>query len=210
MLAIQTNYVENMHNETTFNYTCAQKASILYSYYLENDYYYTASDNGLPNMKDVYNKRQFIKAHKEMRKRAKNNKNKNVEPENTCPVCYEYIDDGKVILGCKHSFCLDCYNNFHIRNNQCPMCREEFTEKKYHEMPEDYLESLSSTLRDVKFRFGQSEEKITFEDKLNTLLRNMNYSNMKDTKNIIMNMFDHYVLFYGDYVSQFYGKQLFP
>lgn len=195
-----------MHPEAT-NLTTAEKAANLYSYYMENNINrFVSCANGLPNMKDYSNKIGFMKAYKNLRKQRNNRK-----VNEACPICYEHIDDGKVILGCNHSFCLEFYNNFHIRNNQCPMCREQFTEKKYTEMPENFLESMYSTLHEVQLYPSSfdCQRPITFQDNLNQLLRNMNYSNMKDTKKRIMTMIDDFLLIYGESVANFYGKQFF-
>lgn len=193
-------------------FSCSEKAAILYNYYLENGFkMYSSCANGLPNMKDAYNNGNFLKAHKKLKKTINTYKTKNNNEENTCPVCYDKIDDGKVILGCNHTFCLECYNKFHIRNNQCPMCREVFTEKKYQEMPEEYLNSLSNSLNQIKIYKGlhNKKDKYTIEESINELLRNMNYSNMKQTKTNLIEIINHHMFIYGSNVSDFYGKQLY-
>lgn len=197
--------------------TPAEKAAILYSYYVEkNIYRFVCCANGLPNMKEYSNKIAFDKAYENLRKHRNNiikqrNNRKVNQDEHTCPICYEHIDDGKVILGCNHSFCLECYNNFHIRNNQCPMCRQQFTEKKYTEMPENFLTSMYGNIHEGQLfpSLFDGRRSVTFQDNLNHLLRNMNYSNMKDTKKKIMNMVGDFVFIYGQSVANFYGKQFF-
>ena len=55
------------------------------------------------------------------------------DPDNSCLVCGDTLDDGKVSLKCKHNFCYDCllnsfqgkncqYNNSKV-SRQCPYCR---------------------------------------------------------------------------------------
>lgn len=184
-----------------------QKAAILYCYYAErSDTDFEATMNGLPNMKDVQNKNAYIKAEKDIIRKRRNYKQK---PQITCPVCYEDMDDGKVILGCNHSFCLQCYNKFHIRNNTCPLCRDTFTDKKYQEMPQDFLQSLEQSIHQQKLYETHNNERVTLKESIHLLLKNMNYSNMKITRNQIIEMFHHYTSIYGSQVANFYGSQLF-
>ena len=43
--------------------------------------------------------------------------------QDECPICYEKIENGKVILKCKHIFCNDCFIKSIHQKNTCPMCR---------------------------------------------------------------------------------------
>ena len=35
----------------------------------------------------------------------------------TCPICYDPIQNGKVELGCNHTFCVDCFTKFYLKDN---------------------------------------------------------------------------------------------
>ena len=191
----------------TINMLTQQKAAILYCYYVErSDTDFEETMNGLPNMKDVQNKNTYIKAEKDIIQKRGSFKQK---PHVTCPVCYEEMNEGKVILGCNHSFCLHCYNKFHIRNNTCPLCRIPFTDKKYQEMPDDFLQSLADSIHQQKLYKTHNKELVTLKESIHLLLRNMNYTNMKITRNEILEMFHHYTSVYGSHVANFYGSQLF-
>ena len=52
-------------------------------------------------------------------------------------------------------------------------------------------------------------ERVTLQESIHLLLKNMNYSNMKITRNQIIEMFHHYTSIYGSQVANFYGSQLF-
>lgn len=201
-----------------------EKSAILYTHYLEHGIIdFKKKKNGLPSMHDFANKVNYDrmmdyiteKNEKNIKKRERQDQAKcykQDENDNTCPICYDEINDGKAILGCNHTFCLECYSRFHLKNNECPMCRTEFTEKKFQLMPEDYLDSTRSLVQEMKI-FNDSAEPLKetqdFKELLNDTLRNMNYNNSFQTKKRIMKMTNHIMKIYGSCIRDFYEKQLF-
>ena len=95
-----------------------------------------------------------------------------------------------------------------------PLLREgeEFTEKKFQLMPEEYLDSTRSLVQEMKI-FNDSAEPLKetqdFKELLNDTLRNMNYNNSFQTKKRIMKMTNHIMKIYGSCIRDFYEKQLF-
>lgn len=54
---------------------------------------------------------------------------------NDCPICYEKIGDTNfTITSCGHKFCNPCLFKHMDNNNECPMCRTEFTTKPRKEI----------------------------------------------------------------------------
>jgi hypothetical protein len=40
-----------------------------------------------------------------------------------CPICYENISDNNYKTICNHNFHKDCFNNWLVYNQSCPLCR---------------------------------------------------------------------------------------
>jgi hypothetical protein len=50
--------------------------------------------------------------------------NREGEPENPCPICYDYIDSPVVTQCCRKVFCYKCIRQTAVTHkDQCPMCR---------------------------------------------------------------------------------------
>lgn len=85
---------------------------------------YKSKKNGFPDLRykniiNLYNKFKITDNH-------------NYDDTNDtidCPICYENINNNKVILSCNHTFCVKCFS-YHIRLvNNCPLCREIICDK---------------------------------------------------------------------------------
>ena len=61
------------------------------------------------------------------KKLIKYNDNKVVK--GACPICYDELEESRVILNCEHQYCVECFTNHSRLNNKCPMCRYEFGKK---------------------------------------------------------------------------------
>lgn len=52
----------------------------------------------------------------------------------SCAICFEDIKRKGMINSCKHTFCLECINEWGKKNNKCPLCKKEFTKIIYNEI----------------------------------------------------------------------------
>ena len=80
---------------------------------------YPKNKSGMPDMRASFNQK-ILETLTESKKEKE-------EEVNTCPICFESMTvKGYAVLGCSHSFCLDCLiKQAHIKQN-CPMCRGDF------------------------------------------------------------------------------------
>eukprot|EP00127_Corallochytrium_limacisporum_P003418 Clim_evm46s149 gene=Clim_evmTU46s149 len=54
-----------------------------------------------------------------------------------CAICYEQIEVRGWIPNCKHEFCYACILEWSKLSNNCPMCKQEFTELIEHKVGEE-------------------------------------------------------------------------
>ena len=75
-----------------------------------------------------------------------NVKNTNIQPPETCPICYENIENKNfAITSCDHKFCIPCFIKASRAKDSCPLCRSIFT----GENPQDqqrHLEAIKNML----------------------------------------------------------------
>ena len=42
-----------------------------------------------------------------------------------CPICFEpFYHQPTVVTTCRHTFCVECLDNWHTQNESCPVCRD--------------------------------------------------------------------------------------
>ena len=57
-----------------------------------------------------------------------NNELLNIENENKiCPICWDKITDDYIILKCSHIYHSDCINQWLIKKDTCPYCRNQIS-----------------------------------------------------------------------------------
>jgi hypothetical protein len=53
------------------------------------------------------------------------------DEDNKCHICWENLNNGKVIpVCCKSKYCIQCYVKWTREKNTCPTCREEISDEK--------------------------------------------------------------------------------
>jgi hypothetical protein len=62
---------------------------------------------------------------------------------NECPVCFQIESLISNKYECIHSFCQECYDNWHLKSNKCPMCRSEEV-NNHEEQTQDENETSDS------------------------------------------------------------------
>lgn len=67
----------------------------------------------------------------------------------SCSICYEAFKN-KTNIGCGHSFCKECIDQWAQRNNTCPLCREVFCDAPEDDI-EDTLDNFLQVLRNYIF-----------------------------------------------------------
>jgi hypothetical protein len=82
----------------------------------------TDSDNLIENKNNI--ETEYIKIINEYKKKQINN-NIDTDTDKQCKICFEL--DTNVLLNCNHKFCGVCL--IQNKNNKCPLCRTEITNK---------------------------------------------------------------------------------
>ena len=79
-----------------------------------------------------------IKIIRDIIKKRREKKNKNLEMErkllpikvfdsgDECSICLELIDDNCCTLKCSHNFHKECIEGWFMKEESCPLCRDEF------------------------------------------------------------------------------------
>ena len=99
---------------------------------------YKSKKNGFPDLRY----KNIINLYNEFNNNLNDTNNTNDTID--CPICYENINNNKVILSCNHTFCVKCFS-YHIRLvNNCPLCREIICDK-----PNNNKKKLSNSEIDI-------------------------------------------------------------
>lgn len=138
--------------------------------------------NGSPDMRNIDNKIHYKNMIKE-NSNFTNENNNIIHSDNVCPICYDEINNGKVELKCEHTFCLDCFTKFYLKNNTCPMCRNIFIDKKIELMSDSYADSISS--QSINWGIFISPDNSGFTSYSQFLKNNLEHMNSKNIKNTI-------------------------
>lgn len=135
-------------------------------------------------IKNNFIKINFITSFVKIKKQIENNKLDDVkllEEKTQCPICYDY-NKYVIALGCKHYYCLECY--------------EKVVENKSQELTDKCgLCTLTFNKKDIKLCINKElteEEKQTEKDKvLNVLTNILDIKLDKDNKEDEKNTFPH-------------------
>ena len=140
--------------------------------------------NGTPDMRKAFNKRM----HKSLLflNPPAPTEVQQSKSQMECPICYEKIEKGRVILDCNHTFCIECFTKFMHQNNTCPMCRNTFTDRSFKPMDEDYIKDLvnamlSMKIWDIEYRTLNETNQVNATQMVWHNLTHMSAFTMKDT-----------------------------
>ena len=169
--------------------------------------------NGLPDMRDAMNRYYYIKMI-EQEKRTKmlhetsDSSFHHEESCKACPICYDPIQNGKVELGCHHTFCVDCFTKFYLKDNKCPMCRYEFIDKKFNLIDDEHISSLIGSAINMRI-WSQEEQTFNYTEIVDRGLNYMNFMNQAETKQKLTNATERLLSMMATHIRDFYEKQMF-
>ena len=52
------------------------------------------------------------------------------QTDQTCQLCYKNLNSGYTYTNCKHSFCMNCFVNYILKENKCKVCDSVITFNK--------------------------------------------------------------------------------
>lgn len=97
-------------------------SNLLLDYYKRHNITnYPKTKTGIPDMRSFINKKTF--------QQIISDETNSTTSVNECPICFEPITNGRAVLSCNHTFCLDCIIQHGRLTNTCPLCRCEFSTK---------------------------------------------------------------------------------
>ena len=193
------------------------RAADLYAYYKKLGItLFIKRTNGMPDMRDQMNHYYYTKMiGKE--KQTKNSRllyesshgsSRREEKCGTCPICYDPIQNGKVELGCNHTFCVDCFTKFYLKDNKCPMCRYEFIDKKFSLMDDEHVSSLVGSALTMRI-WSHGDQSINYSEIMNHSLNHMNFMNQTETKNALTDATERLLGMVSTHIRDFYENQMF-
>ena len=187
----------------------------LYAYYKNAGIdVFVKRKNGMPDMRDAmnrycYNKMKQQEKQKKSTQEASDSSSSGEEKDKTCPICYDDIQNGKVELGCKHTFCVECFTKFYLKDNKCPMCRYEFIDKKFRQMDDEHVSSLVGSALNMRFNWNHGGEPMKYSEMILYHLKYMNLLNHEDTKKCIRDETQRLMSMVSFNIRDFYEKQMF-
>ena len=168
--------------------------------------------NGTPDMRKAFNKRHNASLRlfhitpppTEVQSKSKME----------CPICYEEIEKGRVILDCNHTFCIECFTKFMHQKNTCPMCRNTFTDRSFNSMDEYYINDLvkaglSMNMWDIEYRTSNETVKVNATKMVWHHLTHMSAFTMKDTVETFVKAMERQSAMVAKNVRNYYESQLF-
>lgn len=186
----------------------------LYAYYKNNRLtLFVTRKNGLPDMRDAMNRYYYTKMI-EQAKRTKmlhETSDSSLHHEESCkicPICYDPIKNGKVELGCHHTFCVDCFTKFYLKDNKCPMCRYEFIDKKFNLIDDEHISSLIGSAINMRI-WNQEEQTFNYTEIVGRGLNYMNFMNQVETRQQLTNATERLMNMIATHIRDFYEKQMF-
>lgn len=169
--------------------------------------------NGTPDMRKAFNKRHHASLLF-LHPSAPNEVQSKSQME--CPICYEKLEKGKgkVVLGCEHTFCIDCFTKFMHQNNTCPMCRDTFTDRSFQPMDEEYINDLvdamlSMNMWKIEYRTSNETQQVNATQMVWHNLTHMSAFTMKDTVEIFVKAMERQCSMVATNVRNYYESQLF-
>ena len=168
--------------------------------------------NGTPDMRKAFNKRHnaslrlchIISPPTEVQSKS----------QMECPICYEKIEKGRVILDCNHTFCIECFTKFMYQKNTCPMCRNAFTDRSFNPMDEHYINDLvdamlSMNMWEIEYRTTNQTHQVNATKMVWHHLTHMSAFTMKDTVETFVKAMERQSAMIETNVRNYYESQLF-
>lgn len=167
--------------------------------------------NGNPDMRKAFNKRHH-KSLLFLNRLAPTEVESKSQIE--CPICYEKIEKGRVILDCSHTFCIECFTKFMHQKNTCPMCRDTFTEHSFKSMDESYIKELvhaglSMNMWNIEYRTTNETVQVNATKMVWHNLTHMSGFTMKDTVELLVKAMERQSTMLATNVRNYYESQLF-
>ena len=166
--------------------------------------------NGTPDMRKRFNKRHLAS----LTLNVLQSKPAVSKPTAECPVCYETIEGGKgkVILGCNHTFCVECFTKFMHQKNTCPLCRVPFMQRSFKELTHDQINDTVDAVMNMnvgRIDDEHSNELIDISQIIEYHLTHMNSINMRRTIDFVVDAIEHQTAMVAFNVRDFFEAQLF-
>ena len=128
--------------------------------------------------------------------------------QDECPICYEKIENGKVILKCKHIFCIDCFIKCIHQKNTCPMCRNPFTTRTFEPMDDDHIDDMVESMMTIHI-WNTNNNNMNISEMVEYQLTHMSATNVKPTVDLIVDAMKHQCSMVALNVRNFFESQLF-
>lgn len=164
--------------------------------------------NGTPDMRKRFNKRHLASLTLNVLPVS--------QPTAECPVCYETIEDGngkgKVVLGCNHTFCVECFTKFMHQKNTCPLCRVPFMNRSFEHMDNNSIDDMvdaAMSLNVWRIDDQRSNEVMDISQIIEHHLTHMNSVNMRRTIDFVVDAIEHQSVMVAFNVREFFETQLF-
>ena len=171
--------------------------------------------NGTPDMRKGFNKRH----HASLRLFHITSPPIEVQSKSQmeCPVCYEKLEKGKgkVVLGCDHTFCIDCFTKFMHQKNTCPMCRDPFTQRSFQPLEDDHIDDMVNSIISMNIwkidnhSSGEDVSPLDTTQMVNYHLSHMSPHNMENTVDLIVSAMEHQCSMVASCARNYFESQFF-
>ena len=201
-------------SKTLAKYERDLRSADLYAYYKNLGInLFIKRTNGMPDMRDQMNHYYYTKMietkNSKLLCESSDGSSSHDEKCGTCPICYEPIQNGKVELGCKHTFCVECFTKFYLKDNKCPMCRYEFIDKKFRQMDDEHVSSLVGGALNMRFIWTHGGEPAKYSEMILYYLQHMSFMNQEETTKSIADETQRLMSMVSINIRDFYEKQMF-